>query len=205
MFEAMAPYLDIWCPGIDMLPYDTPEMRVMRENGKFLWSYDCGYTYARPIGPNIKNINVAGQFRTAALFAMRHNATGIGYWSYNIGDDMWGRVQMEYPLVYPGRAKPVTSRRWEAVREGIEDYRILAALRNRLEITENAESREAIQRLLEITLPAMIDRGYAGVRLGSARYVLDAANNDKTIGDFRHAMMLCIKDLREEPQGQGSL
>lgn len=205
MFEAMAPVIDIWCPGIDMLPYDTPEMRVMRGNGGALWSYDCAYTYSRPIGPNIKNINIVGQFRTAALFAMRHNATGIGYWSYNIGDDMWGRVQMEYPLVYPGRAKPVTSRRWEAVREGIEDYRILAALRNRLETTENAEARQVIQQLLEVTLPAMIDRAYTGVRLGSARYVLDAANNDNTIGDFRQAMVLCIKDLGEETEDEAPL
>ena len=53
----------------------------------------------------------------AALFAFRHGATGIGFWCYNQGGDPWGRMDMEYALVYPGRTKPVTSRRWEAARE----------------------------------------------------------------------------------------
>jgi len=202
MFEALAPYTDIWCPGINMLPEDTPEMRVIRTSGKMLWSYDCAYAYARPVGPNIKNINIVGQFRTAALFALRHGATGIGFWSYNMGSDLWGRSQAEYPLVYPGRTKPVTSRRWEAVREGIEDYRLLAALRRASQSPNlkaaHADVQERIQKLLKESLPAMIDRGYAGVRLGSARYVLDTYNNDSTIRTFREEMMACVEALTNE-------
>lgn len=196
MFEAMGPYIDIWCPGIMMLAEDTPEMAVVRSTGKMLWSYDCGYGYARPTGPNIKNINVAGQFRTAALFALRHDATGIGYWCYNIGGDPWGRDWNEYPLVYPGPAGPVTSRRWEAVREGIEDYRILAALQDRLESGDvDGEAAEQIRDLLEVRLPALIDEGFIAVKLGLARHVLDATNNDAIIAAFRAEIMACVEML----------
>lgn len=199
MFEAMAPYVDIWCPGIGQLADDSPEMKVVHASGKTLWSYDCGYGYARPIGANIKDINIVGQFRTAALFASRHGATGIGFWCYNIGPDMWGRTQHEYPLVYPGRTRPVTSRRWEAVREGIEDCRILTSLRRRLDVAGDAklsdDVRARIRRLLEVRLPEMVDQSFKEMTLGLARDVLDASANDSTMAAFRKEMMDCVESV----------
>jgi hypothetical protein len=201
MFQAMAPYIDIWCPGIYMLPEKTPLMDLVRKTGKMLWSYNCAYGYSRPVGPNLKNMNLIGDYRAAALLAFRHGATGIGFWCYNLGGDPWGRIDMEYMLVYPGSRKPVTSRRWEAVREGIEDYRILVALRKHLSgyggdnLTENARTR--IQRLFEVSLPGMIDQSFNEMTRGLGRRVIDASNNDATIGGFRREMMECVEALRE--------
>ncbi len=198
MFEAMAPYVDIWCPGISMLADDSPEMKVMRTRGKMLWSYDCAYAYARPIGSNFKNINIIGQYRTAALFAFRHDATGIGYWSYNIGDDPWGCIPLTYVLVYPGRTKPVASRRWEVVREGIEDYRILAALRELLNAGELPEAlEERIRRLIDVRLPEMMDQSFSEMKLGLARNVIDLSYNDATMAAFRNEMMACVRAAGE--------
>jgi len=199
MFKAMAPYVDIWCPGVSQLAEDSPEMKVVRASGKTLWSYDCGYGYARPIGANIKDINIVGQFRTAALFADRHGASGIGFWCYNVGEDMWGRTRHEYPLVYRGRTRPVTSRRWEAVREGIEDRRILASLRRRLNAAGDAKLgdgvRDRVRSLLEVRLPEMIDQSFKETTLGLARDVLDASANDATIAAFRREMMDCVESV----------
>ncbi|MBI3849458.1 MAG: VCBS repeat-containing protein [Verrucomicrobia bacterium] len=197
MFQAMAPVMDIWTPSIYMLAEKTPLMDVVRRNGKMLWSYNCGYAYTRPIGPNIKNMNLIGDYRNAALLAFRHGATGIGYWCYNLGGDPWGRVDMEYQLVYPGRTKPVTSRRWEAVREGIEDYRILAALRKLL-VTDGdarlgAATRDRIKHLLEFSLPGMIDQSLEEMTRGLGRNVIDASNNDATIRAFRREMIECVE------------
>lgn len=201
MFEASGPFVDLWCPSYYSLADDTPTMRFMREDAKLLWSYDCAYIYARPIGANIKNINLVGTFRTSALFAFRHGASGIGYWCYNIGDDMWGRVQLEYPLVYPGDARPVTSRRWEAVREGIEDTRILMALRDASETLPKEAAADAVRAriaaLILKALPQMIDRGYAPVKLGQARYMIDDVNSDASVHVFREEMMACVRDLCE--------
>ncbi|MCP5064915.1 MAG: DUF4091 domain-containing protein [Ignavibacteriae bacterium] len=125
---------------------DKPEMDVMRNHGALLWSYNCTYTSARPVGANIKNINLFYEYRTAALFALKIGSTGIGYWAYKAGsENQWSRNKLEYSLVYPGRTKNVTSRRWEAVREGIEDYRILSALHKYLD-------NKSIDKMLEIKL-----------------------------------------------------
>jgi hypothetical protein len=195
-FEAMAPVVDVWCPALGMLAENSPVMRLLRADAKHLWSYDCGYGYTRPAGPNIKNVNLVGQFRTAALFALRNGGTGIGYWSYNIGDDPWGRSQFEYPLVYPGANGPVPSRRWEAVREGVEDARILAALRARAkEKGVPAAARRRIHQLLDDALPKLIDAPNREVITGLARYVLDLSNNDATIRTFRDQMLDCIEAL----------
>lgn len=106
MFEAMAPYVDVWCPPLNMPAEDSDAMRIIRNSGKHIWTYDCGYGYAYPTGPNIKNVNIIAQYRVAALYMFRHGATGMGYWCYNISNDPWGRIQMEYPLVYRDKRSP---------------------------------------------------------------------------------------------------
>ncbi len=199
MFQAMSSCMDIWTPSIYMLAEKTPLMEVVRKHGKLLWSYNCAYTYARPVGPNLKNMNLIGDYRAAALLAFRHGATGIGFWCYNLGGDPWGRVDMEYQLVYPGRTQPVTSRRWEAVREGIEDYRLLAALRPLLASDGGTKSSEAtrdrIKHLLEVSLPGMIDQSLEEMTRGLGRGVIDASNNDATIGAFRRELMECVESV----------
>ena len=197
MFQAMASCMDIWTPSIYMLAERTPLMDVVRKNGKMLWSYNCAYAYSRPVGPNLKNMNLIADYRAAAPFAFRHGATGIGFWCYNLGGDPWGRVDMEYMLVYPGRTKPVPSRRWEAVREGIEDYRILAALRKLLAPEGGAKLSDStgdqIKHLLEVSLPGMIDQSLEEMTRGLGRSVIDASNNDATIGAFRRELIECVE------------
>ncbi|MCC6490056.1 MAG: PQQ-binding-like beta-propeller repeat protein [Candidatus Hydrogenedentes bacterium] len=199
MFEAMAPYTDIWCPALTMLPEETPLMKLVRDSGKTLWTYNCAYTYARPTGPNIKDMHNVAEFRTQALFALRYGATGIGYWSYNLGDDMWSRVEFEYPLVYKGAKEPVTSRRWEAVREGIEDYRICAALQAALEDASVAPIPDAlrtrIQALLDTRLPRLVDQCYAEMVRGLGRLMQEQSLNEGSLNAFRAEMLDCVEAL----------
>jgi len=200
MFKAMATCIDVWTPPIEWLPEPMPEMNVMRTTGKMLWSYNCAYTTARPVGPNIKNINLIGEFRTAALFALRHGANGIGFWCYNAGrENPWGRITLEYNLVYPGRTKPVDSRRWEAVREGIEDYRILAALQ-RLSDSGNLDiaAKKKIDHLMNVSLPDLVDPGFRAMKLGLARDVLDDLYNEAKMDAFRREMLGCVKQASAE-------
>jgi len=99
--------------------------------------------------------------------------------------------------VYKGRTRPVTSRRWEAVREGIEDFRIASALRKRLDATDGArlndDVRARVKNLLETRLPEMIDRSFNEMRLGLGRTVLDVSNNDETIDAFRNELIDCAQ------------
>ena len=175
MFKAMQPYVDIWCLGYNVLPEKSPVMDIVRKDpGGALWTYDCSYSYARPVGPNIKNINLVGQFRISALAAYRCNATGIGYWSYNLGDDLWGRVALEYPLVYKGITKPIDSRRWEAVRESVEDYRILKSIRATLEnksVNLSPETRKEAEKLFQ-NITFLVDQSDKEMKLGMSRSVM---------------------------------
>jgi len=199
MFKAMQPYLDVWCVGYNELPNKSPVMDIVRNDpGSMLWSYDCSYSYARPMGPNIKSINIVGQFRISALAAFRWNATGIGYWSYNLGDDMWGRTMMEYPLVYKGAGKPINSRRWEAVREGIEDYRILVSLKARLQqnpTTLSLDTKKKIEQLLK-SVTDLIDQSDREMKLGMSGKVMDVTNSEEAVRKIRNEMMECVRQLQ---------
>ncbi len=198
MFKAMQPYVDVWCIGYNVLPDKNEVMDIIRnDQGGMFWTYDCSYSYARPMGANTKNINIIGQYRISALAAFRWNSTGIGYWSYNLGDDMWGRILLEYPLVYPGAGKPVNSRRWEAVREGVEDYRILtnlkAALKNNASPIKT-EARQKIEHLLQ-SLNSLIDQSDREMKLGLSRKVIDVTNNENAVSGIRKEMMECVRSI----------
>jgi hypothetical protein len=59
--------------------------------------------------------------------------TGIGYWTYcTTGFDLW-EAAADYVLVYQGAKGPVPSKRWQAVRIGIEDYARMHRLRDAIE------------------------------------------------------------------------
>jgi len=194
MFEALNEIATIWCPGYFMLPEDKPVKNFLANSGKIFWTYDCGYSYARPIGANVKTINVVAQYRLPALFAHHFGATGIGYWCYNVGPSMWDTIDMEYPLVYKNEDGTHTScRRWEAVRESVEDTRILIALRKKLaDPNINEAAKERIRHLVEVTLPAIAEQSLKEVNMGVARYVIDASNNDDTVKILRQELMDCV-------------
>jgi hypothetical protein len=195
MFEELAEVAAIWSPAFFMLDDHTPVMDYLWNTKAAMWTYNCAYMYARPLGWNTKAMNVVGEFRMQAVFAMNYGATGIGYWSYNHGECMWNAVNAEYPIVYqtaPG--EPITSsRRWEAVRESIEDTRILIALREKLQDASVSDIAKAkIRHLLDVTVSNLADKSLTEMHLGTARYVLDETNSDAAVVAFREELLDCV-------------
>lgn len=146
--KEMMPYVDIWCPnraGLVINPDSTEKLDTILKSGKPVWMYEC---FA-----NAKHQSPIGYYRTQAWLAWRHGITGIGFWTYCTSpDNPWfvAPARSEYMLVYPGNGV-VSSKRWEAVRDGIEDYSLLAALRDAVNDVGNAASPEniaAAKRLL---------------------------------------------------------
>jgi hypothetical protein len=199
MFEALNEVASIWCPSYYTLPEKTPLRKFIDQSGKTFWTYDCSYAYARPIGANVKTINVVAQYRMPALFANHFGATGIGYWCYNVGPSMWDAIELEYPLVYVNKDQTQTrSRRWEAVRESMEDARIVIALRKI--VTDpgiRVEVKEQIKHLLDVTLPALATQSMQEAQLGVARYVIDDSNNDESVRKLRREILDCVAGLAE--------
>lgn len=195
MFRELAEIAGIWSPAFFMLDDRTPVMDFLRSTKAMMWSYNCAYMYARPLGWNTKAMNVVGEFRMQAVFAAHYGATGIGYWCYNHGPSMWNTIHPEYPIVYHTTPDaPITSsRRWEAVRESVEDARILVALRGKLADGSVGEAAKAkIRHLLDVTLPRMAEKSLAEMDLGVARYVLDDTNDDEMVAAFRRELLDCV-------------
>jgi len=186
MMEMIAPYVDFWSPGVNLLNSLPEHVEVMRKSGGEVWAYNCSYNNydkLQSAGRSLKAGDVVSEYRVAAIFAFRHRLTGTGFWTSVMtgGEDMWGRTRTEYALLYPGTTGPVDSRRWEAVREGVEDYRILAALRRRLETQPALAPATAarVRALLDQKVPAFIDN------------LTDEAGMDA----LRREMMECVREV----------
>jgi hypothetical protein len=112
---------------------------------------------------------------------------------------MWGRIALEYPLVYKGTTKPINSRRWEAVRESIEDYRIvnsLKALRDQNGSTLTSESKNRIDTLL-LSIYSFIDQSDKEMKLGMSRKVMDVTNSEEAVIKLRKELMDCIRSINQ--------
>lgn len=112
---------------IQVLERDIGDLRVrlLRRAGKEIWSYNAegGGKGASPIAFYLKQ----------AWRAQREDLTGIGVWSYsdagqtgNAWDDFDDR-RPDFALVYVRRGKITSSKRWEAWREGVQDFALLRA------------------------------------------------------------------------------
>jgi hypothetical protein len=56
-----------------------------------------------------------------------------------------------------------------------------------------AAARTRIERLLQVSLPGLLDQSFEEMTRGLGRSVIDASNNDATIGAFRSEMMECVE------------
>jgi outer membrane protein assembly factor BamB len=148
--ERLAPYVDIWCPHRHMYVYaDGDEAQecerrqkmfaFIKSTGSTVWTYECQ--------DDAKHRSPLGYYRGQAWLAWHHGLTGIGYWSYcTSADDPWfkPKASLDYLLIYQGNGV-VPSKRWEAVRDGIEDHSMLAVLRDAVKAAEaGGKSAEAV-------------------------------------------------------------
>ncbi|MFH1741024.1 MAG: glycoside hydrolase domain-containing protein [bacterium] len=121
----MADYVDIWCPNrMGFLLDEDPRLDVMKKNSVMLWTYECLH-HAKHRAP-------LQYYRGFAWLAELRGLSGFGFWSYcTSSDDPWefpAKRGHDYLLIYPGNGI-VTSRRWEACRDGSEDMRAVTILK----------------------------------------------------------------------------
>ncbi|UCH36555.1 MAG: PQQ-binding-like beta-propeller repeat protein [Armatimonadota bacterium] len=124
--KRLDPYIDIWQPHRGIVEEQTPEdverMDFLRSTGEAVWTYDTsGSSHA---------LSPVGYYRSQGWLAWDKRISGVGFWTYNsTGTDQWQeRNDREYLAIYQGR-EIVPSKRWEAYRDGIEDYWVLSLLR----------------------------------------------------------------------------
>lgn len=120
---------------------------VLARLDKEIWSYSAfgGGKLGEPLG----------YYRMQAWNAFSNGLTGIGFWAYaDIGpsgtawDDFDG-VCPDFAVIYESRNGPVSSKRWEAWREGVEDYELLMLARQKLKSgKESAEFDEMVSSVI---------------------------------------------------------
>jgi outer membrane protein assembly factor BamB len=122
----MDPFVDIYSPGYSGVWHDDPDVadlrQIMHEGDHELWTYTCA--------DNAKHLSPLGYSRAQMWGSFNDGHTGGGMWTYSSGngENDW-HTTTDYNLVYRGVDGPVPSKRWEAVRDGTEDYSMLMALK----------------------------------------------------------------------------
>ncbi|NPV47202.1 MAG: DUF4091 domain-containing protein [Armatimonadetes bacterium] len=136
LLDLMAPVVDIWCPS---LPWATGDLLFwFQSRSKILWSYQ--------VLP--RDADAFGAYRLSFWECWHKGMTGQGFWNYADGEgDNWTETidgRPGYAVVYGGDPDElIPSRRWEAWREGTEDYTYLAMLKQAGRLSATFEQRIA--------------------------------------------------------------
>ena len=159
---AAARYLDVCCVSLDVRR--PRQITLLKESGTSVWSYVVGRRRSSPY---------AG-YRLALWKAFDMGATGCGFWCYseNLSKsrNLWEHSGLDYNVIYTREGAPdgvsraeeiIPSRRWEAWREGIEDYTYLDTLaqmiKRRGPSSESDRARRTLEAALERVLSAPED------------------------------------------------
>ena len=108
-----------------------------------VWTYNCG--------DGVRDLPNMSYYWSMIWKGAEWGMTGIGHWSYaGRQADFWnGKTPngCDWELVYPGAASIVPSRRWQAVRIGVEDGARLALVKDAAATARAAGKAEEAERL----------------------------------------------------------
>ncbi len=142
MLETLKDLVDIWCPDMHLFRANPSTLEPIFRSGKEWWHYEAP--------GDQRNLSPLGFYRMQAWVAFRHGMQGAGYWVHSY-DPYWfaeaGRAS-EYGSVYLTDGIPIATRRWEATRDGIEDFELLSMLRDAARHADN-EWKATAERLLD--------------------------------------------------------
>lgn len=154
----MEPYVDIWIPYIPALSQlssnavaeTLAEYKKEQAAGKQIWCYSCATEETdQPIN---------SYYRMKPWIAWNYGLDGVCYWAYNSWrGDPWTDFDetstdsnSDNGVIYSSdeAGAPVGSKRWEASREGLDDYLYLYLLRKTIASAEKSNINAADARAL---------------------------------------------------------
>jgi hypothetical protein len=153
--------IDIWCLQDSHCQRHRQWLEQIKDFGKQVWTYEC----LRPM----KAKDSYSYFRLMPWRAFKRGQTGAGFWIYYYGLNFKpGRVPWDDTLrprgfsgvVYGNQGSSgygeniIPSRRWEAWREGVEDYQYLFEIQKAIDriSSENPKKAKQFQQLLNRTV-----------------------------------------------------
>ena len=138
-------YYDVWIGA------GEAEIARARAEGKTAWDYDCGLA---PVDAHTDRYYFG-------LWAWKSGIAGVSHWAYYdagirsrfLVDVPWRNSPEDlteythnFNFVYPTPDELIPSIGWEAVREGIDDYRYLRTLQKTVETARGAGAKEETLR-----------------------------------------------------------
>jgi len=175
--KALAQHVDIWMPSYEALVKPHPEdFELLRATGRTLWIYSCINGTPMPLYD---------------YYLRRHwvgwdlGLTGIAQWAYADhggwnGTNSWKWVIGAFAVIYTQAHAPkglqlgeplAPSRRWEAWREGAQDFQLLSMARAAASSASGAQAetlRRGLEQAVSLVLdhpddPSAADRARAGL------------------------------------------
>jgi hypothetical protein len=176
--------IDIWCLQDSHCLRYPQWLETIKGFGKKVWTYEC-------LGPG-KAKDPYTYYRLMPWRAFKRGQTGAGFWVYHDGlnyrnvavpwDDTLKPLGY-YGVVYGAQTRPVgklaenivSSRRWEAWREGVEDYQYLYELQQAIDKTKDPQMARAAQETLERQVNLVLSSQHDSSVVYDARRVLSDA------------------------------
>jgi len=141
--EPFKDIIDVWQPEINILKRQPELVEWMQANANEFLAYEA-------TDPG-KDLLPLGYYRALGWFAAHFQLDGYGWWVYKYGDLWWPHDSGEWSVVYPNGEEVVPSRRWEAARDGLEDFKMLNLFREVIDQAQGDE-KERLQALLDEAL-----------------------------------------------------
>ena len=137
--QEMKPYVDIWTP-MQTNNFPKKKLDFIHSTKTIWWNYDPS--------DDAKHLSPLAYYRGQAWMSWHFGHTGIGFWTYYQGSNYWYQPKQgnDYAMIYEGKGV-VTSKRWEAVRDGVEDFSLLHALKIAADAADKAgNQKELVKR-----------------------------------------------------------
>ena len=129
-------HYDVWIAGAGV---EEETLAKARSMGKELWTYDCG----------LAPVDALTDRHYFGLWSWKTGQTGASHWAYYDASAMsrfnvaatWTGTERDltenthrFNFVYPMPGELVPTIGWEAIREGVDDYRYLLTLKKTIEV-----------------------------------------------------------------------
>jgi hypothetical protein len=143
------PYVTVWCPV-----WHRPDevIDLYRENGAdHMWMYFCGM--------HQRHVNPSWRYRKHAWLGKSRQVKGLMFWYSFGGDELFDGAATA--AFFDNSQGVFTSRRWEAWRDGIEDYQYFTLLESLADKAQPDERKAAMKLLADsVTEVLQLDDKY---------------------------------------------
>ena len=139
--------VDIWQPEFNQLKRSKELVHWFQQNAKRFWAYEA-------TDPG-KDLLPLGYYRGNGWLSTLFGLDGDGFWVYKYYDIWWPLGTAHWSIVYQTNDQVVPSRRWEASRDGVEDYLAFKVLRREIDTARAAGHEADAQRAEALTDEAL--------------------------------------------------